>query len=118
MNKLKLSLAVALLAFAGAAAAQSVSLNWGAVTQDANGAPLTGSVSYNIYQGTKGQVTKTKVTSSVTTTAALTSALFSGKEVCWNVTTVVGADESVYSNEACKTFPAAKPKAPANLSAE
>lgn len=116
--KKSLLVAALLLAFAGAASAQSVTLNWGAVTQDVNGATLTGSVSYNIYQGTKGQAVKTKVASSVTTTAALTSPLFSGKEVCWNITAVVGTDESVYSNEACKTFPKAAPKAPASLVAE
>jgi hypothetical protein len=117
MNKSFLIGAILALA-ASAAVAQSAKLTWSPVTQYDNGTPITLPVSYNIYQGTRGQAVKTKVTASTTTTVSLTSALFAGKELCWNVTTVVETEESVYSSEACKIFPKAAPKATSSLTVE
>jgi hypothetical protein len=117
MNKSFLAGLVLTLA-SSVATAQSAKLTWAPVTQYDTGIAITLPVSYNIYQGARGQAVKTKVSASTATTVSLTAALFAGKEVCWNITAVVETDESVYSNEACKTFPKAVPKAPATLVAE
>jgi hypothetical protein len=68
---------------------------------------------FNVYQcqGAPG-CAKTQVASGITAkTATLTTGFADGKRYCFEVTAVVGSDESGRSNEACKTFP----QAPATL---
>lgn len=63
-------------------------------------------VSYRVYQGAKGQ-TKTLVGTITSTNTTISSGLQAG-EYCWEVTAVVGTEESSRSNEACKSFKAAQ----------
>jgi hypothetical protein len=41
--------------------------------------------------------------------------LADGTTDCWNVTAVVAGQQSAFSNQACKTFPAGVPMPPAGL---
>jgi len=90
----------------------TATLTWGAVTARTDGSPLGGSATYQVYQGLQG-ATKTKVGSPISlTTLTINTGLSGGRTYCWQVSTVVGTEESALSNEACKTFPQAPPQAP------
>ena len=77
-----------------------------------DGTPIPASValSYGVYQALQGQP-KVKVATITATTATITTGLLSGKTYCWQVTTSDGAQESAFSNEACKSFSAPIPNA-------
>ena len=71
-----------------------------------------GAYAYNVYQGLKGQAKARVQTAVPGTTTTISDGLLLGREYCWQLRTViVGYEsvESVDSNEACKTFPAAAP---------
>lgn len=80
-------------------AANQATLTWG---YDMVAFPTA---TFNVYQAEKGQP-KVKTQSGVSElTASVTTGLVTGKTYCWQVTAVVGTEESSVSNEACKTFP-------------
>jgi hypothetical protein len=75
-----------------------------------DGTPITGTLSYGVYQGVKGQ-TKTKVATITTTTSTINTGLLSNVEYCWEVTAQEGTGpESTRSNEAFKAFGASPPQ--------
>jgi hypothetical protein len=116
MKKTLLSIALLPLLVLSIAHAQvpanTAVLTWGAVTARTDGSPLGGTATYQVYQGLQG-ATKAKAGVPVTTlTSTISAGLAGGKTYCWQVSTVVGAEESALSNEACKTFPQAPVQAP------
>ena len=111
MNRLFAPIAItvaAAFAFApDAFAANTATITFQAPTARTDGTAPTGAISYNVYQGVKGQA-KTKVGTITTTTGQITNGLLGGVEYCWQVTAQeAGAPESAMSNEACKAFPLA-----------
>jgi hypothetical protein len=103
---------LALVALNASAANQAV-LSWNPPTTFADGTPISGILTYNAYQGVKGQP-KVKVTlaSVLPTTLTVASGLQSGTTYCWAVTALIGTNESDQSIEACKTFPPAGQSVP------
>jgi fibronectin type 3 domain-containing protein len=95
----------------------SATLTWTAPTTNADGTPISGALTYDVYQGASGA--ETKVASGVTgTTWAASTGLVAGATVCWKVTAVNAAGvEGGASNEACKSFPET-PSAPTNLTVQ
>lgn len=102
-----------LLASSVVVAAPQAVLTWTAPTTNTDGTPITGTLTYNVYQGAKGAEGATPVQSGLSAlTVTITAGLVDGSTTCWQVTAVEGGQESVKSNEACKTFPPATPIAP------
>lgn len=93
-------------------------LTYAAVSQTVDGDPVTGAVTYNVYQGAKGAANKTKVKTGLTALTSTVTGLPTG-ETCFNVTaqTVVNG-ESAFSQEACKSFAVGKPAAVQTLTVE
>lgn len=87
--------------------ANTATITFQAATKRVDGTTPTGAISYNVYQGVKGQ-SKSKIGTVNTTTAAVTTGLLGGVEYCWQVSAQeAGGPESALSNEACKAFPLA-----------
>lgn len=115
MKKL-LVLLLALPAFAQTISPYSASLSWTAPTANTDGSAITGSLTYNIYQGASGALGATPVQTGITTTSAtITAGLSAGATVCFAVTAVEGGVESAQSAQACKTFPKPVPVSPTGL---
>lgn len=94
---------------------RSATLDWSAVTTDINGDPIQGTVTYNIYQGSKGSPlsSKVKIISGEDKLQAVVAGLPYG-ETCWQVTAqTVNNREGDASNEACKSFDYARAGKPA-----
>jgi|SRR5665213_383848 len=114
----RLFFVLALTAFIGTADAQSApntaTLTWTAPTKNTDGTALGGPVTYNVYQTASGATSGgTKLASNLATlTDAISSGLADGSTDCFNVTAVVAGQESAYSNQVCKTFPAGVPVPP------
>lgn len=95
------------------AAGPAATLTWTAPTTNTDGTPITGTLSFNVYQGPTGAEGATPVQTGLSgTSVTITLGLADGTTVCFKVTAVEGGQESAKSNEACKTFPAATPNAP------
>jgi|HubBroStandDraft_5_1064220.scaffolds.fasta_scaffold102517_3 hypothetical protein len=111
--KLKVAIALTLVASAALAAGPSATLTWTAPTVNTDGSPVSGTLTYNVYSGATA-TTLTKLQSGVT---GLTVSIpgVAGSTSCFSVTAVEGGQESAQSNVACKTFPASVPDAPTNL---
>jgi hypothetical protein len=97
------------MATAYAQTANTATISFTAPTQRLDGTTPTGTLSYKVYQGIKGQ-TKAVVGTISTTTSTITTGLLGGTEYCWQVsaTETIGTTagpESALSNEACKAFP-------------
>jgi Fibronectin type III domain len=108
-----------LLATSSAFAANTATLSWTAPSAHLDGTPITGALTYSIYQGVGVGSTKTKASTATTTTSTISTGLNSGTTYCWQVTAQEGTGaESAMSNEACKTFPASPPQAPTGLTAQ
>jgi hypothetical protein len=108
-------LILGLSAFASAAVSTpQAALSWTAPTANADGTALAGTVTYNVYQGLTGALSKvqTGVTSAATT---VTSGLTPGTTQCFAVTAVVNGVESPQSNQACAAIPQPTPNAPTNI---
>lgn len=88
----------------GAPAAPSAVLTWSPPTQFTDGTPITGAITYNVYQGTSA-TTLTKVASGVTgSTQTISTGLVDGATYFWSVTAVVGGVESAQTGPVSKTF--------------
>lgn len=107
-----------LLSLSGPLLAQTqntATISFSAPTQRVDNTPVTGTVSYKVYQGLKGQ-TKTVVGTITTTSTTINTGLQAGNEYCWQVSAVetlsgVAGPESSLSNEGCKAFaPGSPPK--------
>ena len=89
-------------------------LSWTAPTTNTDGTPITGTLTYNIYQGPTGALVK--VQSGVTGLAAtITTGLTGGSTQCFAVTAVVSGQESAQSNSACAAIPLSVPGAPGQV---
>ena len=104
--KIKLLFVISFSAFSmDSYAAPSAIISWTAPTTYVNGTPLPATgIGYNIYQGLQGAA-KTKVGSTTSLTYTVSTGLVPGTTVCFQVSTTLGTDESVLSNEACKPLP-------------
>jgi hypothetical protein len=121
MKKLLLALLlVSSLASAQTANTAVLSFTRPTTYSDGTTFPTGTNVSYGIYQALQGVTPKPRM-SVISSTAnsvvapTINTGLLSGKTYCWNVTTIVGTDESGMSNEACKTFAPALPTPPTLL---
>jgi hypothetical protein len=111
--KRALSIAAAAMMLATpAVAANTATLDWGYTSND----PANDNPTFTVYQGLQGQP-KTAGPTTTAKTLTISAGLASGKTYCWAVTASVGANESLPSNEACKTFPPI-PATPATLTAK
>lgn len=83
---------------------RTATLHWSAVTQTVAGDPVTGAITYNVYQGAKGSTSKAKVKTGVSPLTFAVTGLPVG-ETCFNVSaqTAVNAEGGL-SSEACKSF--------------
>jgi len=97
----------------------TATLAWGAPVDYTSGQPISGTITYNIYQGTQttpSTPTLTKVQSGVTSTGAtVTAGLTPGTTQCFAVTAVVAGVESAQSLQACKAIPLPTPGVPTTL---
>jgi hypothetical protein len=85
----------------------TATITFAAPTARLDGTPITGALSYKVYQGIKGQ-TKAAVGTITATTSTITTGLLGGVEYCWQVSAAEGTGaDSALSNEACKAFPIA-----------
>ena len=93
-----------------ALAANTATLTWDYTSND----PANDNPTFQVYQGLQGQA---KVAGPSTTDKAVTisAGMLYGNTYCWVVTTKAHGDESLPSNEACKTFPYPVPTAPISL---
>jgi hypothetical protein len=87
-----------------AVAAPSAVLTWTAPTTFTDGTPITGTITYNVYQGTAANAL-TKVATGVTTlTDTISTGLVDGATYYWSVTAVVNGVESAQTAPVSKTF--------------
>lgn len=94
---LLIACALASMAVMAQAAPTSIVLKWTAPSQNIDNTPITGVLTYKVYQGAKGAA-KTFKTASTATQTTLVPPL--GQ--CFEVTAVVdGLAESAHSAEAC-----------------
>jgi hypothetical protein len=86
----------------------TASLTFTAPTTNADSTPITGPLTYNLYQGTASgaevKVATALAGSPINVTTGLADTTF-----YWYVTAVNAGGESVPSNEVCKSFPASPP---------
>lgn len=119
----KIFLLAAIIALAAPTLAQaaplSAVLSWPPSTTRTDGTPITGPVTFTVYQGPSGAEVKT-FSWILGSTLTVTTGLASGTTVCWQVTETETATglESARTPENCKTFPAVAtpPNAPAPAS--
>lgn len=98
------------------AAVPSAIIAWTAPTADSNGNPLTGPITYNVYQATTCSGTFTRIQSALTvTTATVTAGLTAGTTQCWVVTATVNSIESPWSNTASAAIGFPTPNAPTQI---
>lgn len=107
-------LLLVLLGFAGMAFAQpapnTATITFAAPTARVDGTPISGALTYKVYQGISGQA-KAAVGTISATTSTITTGLLGGTTYCWQVSALEGGtNESALSNEACKTFPPSPPQ--------
>jgi len=88
--------------------APTATLAFAAPTTNADGTPVTGPLTYNLYQGTASGA-EVKVASALAGTPIIVTTGLTDTTYYWYVTAVNAAGESAPSNEACKTFPASVP---------
>lgn len=89
-------------------------VSWTAVTTNVDGSAVTPPITYNLYQGLTGALTK--VQSGLTVlSVVVTTGLTPGTTQCWAVTAVESGVESVQSNQACGAIPLATPGSPSQV---
>jgi hypothetical protein len=111
----RLPFALAALLAAGVASAATASLSWTPPTANVDGSAITGTITYNVYQGVQG-ATPAKVQSALTTASAtVTAGLTPGTTQCFTVTAVVNGVESAQSNSGCAAVSYPTPGAPTQI---
>jgi hypothetical protein len=103
--------------FIGAASAQSTPntaiLTWLAPTLNTDGTAIAGPITYNVYQTPCGAASGgTKIASNLTALTYTETGFADGATECFNITAVAAGQESAYSNQGAKTFPAGVPVSP------
>jgi hypothetical protein len=82
----------------------SATIAYTAPTQRENGTPITGALTYRLWQGLKDKP-KVVIAESVGLSMTVSSGLLPGREYCWHVTAVeAGAGESKVTNDVCQAF--------------
>lgn len=80
-----------------------------------NGAAITGTITYNLYQGASGAALA-KIQSGIAgTTAVVTANVVPGTTYCFAITAVVATVESAQSTQACAVVAVPTPGAPLTL---
>jgi hypothetical protein len=99
--------AALLILFAVTAQAQTRSavITFTAPTKYSDGTSIAAGtvLTYNLFQGARGDANKPKVATFSGTSTSVNSGLQPG-ETCWQVSVVANGVESALSNEACKSF--------------
>jgi len=106
MRKLCLILLGCLVSFAALAqTTRTATINFTKPITYTDGTPIpaNAAVTYRVYQGARGGQ-KTLIGTITETQTEVSSGLERGQEYCFQVTTVVGNEESDPSNEGCKAF--------------
>jgi hypothetical protein len=92
-----------------AQAARTATITFVAPTTRTDGSTITGTLSYEVWQGLKGG-TKAKAGTINNTSTTISTGLQGGREYCWYVIAVeAGGGSSAPSNEACKAFSLSEP---------
>jgi ABC-type phosphate transport system substrate-binding protein len=106
-----LTLAALVSSVAQAQETRSARITFAKPTQYVDGSTIPAAVvvTYNVYQGEKGQP-KVQVATIGNSPATISTGLQAGKEYCWEVTAVANGIESARSNEGCKSFPFSAPE--------
>lgn len=105
---------LALSATVAMAATLSSTLTWTAPTGNTDGTAVSGTLTYNLYEGPSATALSASPAQTGITTLGEATALGAapGATACFAVTAVEGGQESAQSNVSCKTFPASIPNAP------
>lgn len=90
-------------------AAPTASLTFTAPVTNADGTPVTGPLTYNLYQGTASGAEVKVATALAGSPITVSTGITSSTTYYWYVTAVNAGGESAASNEGCKTFPASPP---------
>lgn len=95
-----------------------VTITWSPTTQNVDGSPVTGTITYNLFQGPSGGPPLNKIQSGITTTSAqVTTGIPPNTVQCWAVTAVASYGESAQTNPpACISF-ISNPTAPGKITA-
>lgn len=95
----------------------AVNLAWTADATNTDGSPITGAVTYNVYQGTAANAL-TKVQSGLTATSVtVNTGLTPGAEAFFAVSATAEGQESGQSTVVSIAIPALVPSAPTGLTA-
>ncbi len=90
--------------------APTASITFTAPTTNTDGTALTGTVTYDLFQGTSSGAEKEVATGLSGSPIAVNTGLADGTTIYWYVEAVNSAgNASAPSNEVCKTFPAGTP---------
>lgn len=109
---LGLSLGLSLAgALAGAVTTQTVTVTWSAPTQHTDNTPITGALTYNLYQGNVGAAPVLKQAGIVGLTVTR-SGMPTSPQQCFTVSAVEGGKEGPQSASVCADATAAAPGAP------
>lgn len=103
---------VVLFAFAiTAEAANQATITFTAPSKRTDGSSITGALSYEVWQGLKGQA-KTKIGTITATNTTVTAGLLGGNEYCWHVVAIEAGNPkpSDPPSDGCKAFELAAPE--------
>jgi hypothetical protein len=107
-------LTLCLAAFPALASPPQAALSWTAPTTNTDGSAITVPLTYNIYQGLSGSLTKVQSGLS-TVTVVITAGLTPGTTQCFAVTAIAAGQESAQSSPACAAIPFAVPGSPGQV---
>lgn len=97
----------------------TASISWVAPTENSDGTPITGTLTYNLYQGTVppggGAPTMTKVQSGLTSPSATVASLTEGTTQAFAVTAIANGQESAMTALDDVVIPLPTPNAPTGL---
>lgn len=89
--------------------APTATITFVAPTKNTDGSAITGTLTYNLYQGTAAGA-ETKVASAIAGSPfTVSTGLVASTTVYWYLTAVENGVESAPTNEACKVFPGVVP---------
>jgi hypothetical protein len=114
MKRLFLPLLLLATAVLAQTTPNTANLSWTTPTTNTDGSAISGSVTFNVYESIQGSApTGSPIATGLTAASdAISTGLADGSTDCFNVTAVVAGQQSAFSNQACKSFPAGTPNAP------
>lgn len=93
----------------------TIAVSWTAPTNNTNGTPIAGAITYNLYQGPQAG-TLVKVQSGITgTSGVITAGIVPGTVYCFAATAVANGNESVQTSPACGVVAIGTPNAPGQI---